>query len=174
MINWISSAEADMAASRLTLIHSSLLMISRRPRCLTCSKPGSRRRRLAPPPWTLFHPVNANTIPSIRWSLPPFSKSKVQRDCNNPFFFFLIKRAFSPDLTAFQWLSSFNKPKNLHTQSRGGCILYIHFNICLFCSVVSVLEFQCTPQSVICWLEVNFLMQPLSQQTVLQYVSTLR
>lgn len=58
---------------------TTLLMISRRPRFLIYLKPVLRRRRLAPPPWTLYPPVNANTIPSIRWSPPPSPKTKVLR-----------------------------------------------------------------------------------------------
>lgn len=77
--------QADKATSCLALTDC-LLMIFRRPRCLIYSKLASRRRRLAPPPWTLYHPLNANTILSIRWSLPPSSKSKIWRNSCNLFF----------------------------------------------------------------------------------------
>lgn len=44
------------------------LSLSRRHKFLTCWKLDSKRRRSAPHWWTSVLPVNANTIPLIRWS----------------------------------------------------------------------------------------------------------
>lgn len=128
------AVETGKATSCLNTDQICLLMIFRRPRCLICSKLVSRRRRLALPPWTLHHPANANTIPSIRWSLPPLSRSEVWRHCCNLLFFYTNVPS-STDLTS-HCLPSFNKLKSIQTQSTGPCVYYTFIGISLFSTEV--------------------------------------
>lgn len=131
-----------------------LLMIPRRPKCLICSKPASRRRRLARPPWTLHHPPNANTIPSIRWSLRPSSRTKVQKWCYNCFldFFFFYNDVPSHKslLTTSVYFTDFNSINKSQSQLGLQGLVFI---LQLLHSFIFPCGFSFLPTS---WLEVQF------------------